>query len=91
MGRIKLKPNESVVYEGDECEIAKLVDYDQVIIRNKRTGRTILAQIDDLEAKDESDESVALEFVTDEHWDIAARRFAIIEPLLTKDRTKKMS
>lgn len=89
MGRIKLKPNEPVMYDGDDYEIAKVVDYDQVIIRHKRTAKTILAQVDDLHAKDESDETVALEFVSDEHWEIANQRFEIIEPLLTEDRTKK--
>ena len=89
MGRIKLQPNEPVIYKDDDYEIAKVVDYDQVIIRHKRTAKTFLAQIDDLQAKDKSDEAVALEFVLDEHWEIAKQRLEIIEPLLIEGRTKK--
>jgi putative transposase len=89
MGRIKLQPNEPVRYNGDDYEIAKVVDFDQVIIRHRHTAKTLLAQIDDLQSKDLSDKTVALAFISDEHWEIAKKRFEIIEPLLGRKRTKK--
>jgi len=89
MGMIKLRPNETVIYEGEHYEIAKVVDHDQVIIRHTQTAKTFLAQIDNLQANDKSDEMVALELVSDEHWDIANKRLEIIEPLLKDNRSKK--
>lgn len=89
MGIIKLEYGEAVRFEDDDYEIAKVVDYDQVIIRNVQTGKTRLAQIDDLSAVDGSDGTIPLGNIKDEHWEVAKHRFEVIEPLLRPDRTKK--
>lgn len=92
MSVLNLSPK-SIVYVGDQkCEIVKPVSLQEVILKNVATGRLAVESISSLSAsKVESAPSPPPppEEIPEDLWEIANKRFEVIEPLLTRPRTRK--
>lgn len=94
MAKLKLKPG-NIVYRGNKkYEVRKVVSLKSVLVKDSETGKLEEVPIGHLRAKPEEepplgDAAIVPEVVSEEHWEIAKRRYEIIKPLLTPERTKK--
>lgn len=82
----------SICWEkGEKYVIQKIVDYQQVIAQNHTSGELKLLDINLLtfSEKTKFDEKY-IDSISDKDWQIANRRYAIIKPILDRERTNNI-
>lgn len=100
MSTISFKKGSKVYFEGNECEIIGATDFHNVLVRDKKRGEVVTVPIKQLkdaaDAISDNDRTTngngskkPFDQVSDKHWEEAKRRYEIIKPLITSERTKK--
>lgn len=94
MAKLKFKPG-NIVYKGNKkYEVYKVTSLKSVIVKDAESGKLEEVPIGHLSAGAEGAPTAGTpdirpEAVSDEHWEVARRRYEIIKPLLSPDRTKQ--
>lgn len=94
MAKLRLVPG-NIVYRGNrKCEVYKVVSLKSALVKDTETGKIEEVPIGHLRGDPETtmgkvNPNVRPEAVSDEHWEIAKRRYIIIKPLLKPGRMKQ--
>ena len=88
---LSLRKGNKVSYKNDIYEILNPIDLETVLGKNLKTGDIAKLPIRELSNPDAEtpQDKTPLELFSEKDWKEAQRRFEIIKPLLTADRTKK--
>ncbi|WP_026287830.1 Mu transposase C-terminal domain-containing protein [Thioalkalivibrio sp. ALJ24] len=84
----ELKPGTDVRYQGRAFVVHQLLDYNRVLVKDSESGelRSVSPSVlSPPEPEAGSGSSVELELISDEDWNVAQERMAVIRPLLEND------
>lgn len=76
---------------GVKYTIQKIIDYKKVIAQNQTSGELDLLELDTLSFSEKSEiDETYIDSISDKDWKIANRRYAIIKPILDRERTNNI-
>ena len=92
---LRIDKGQSIVYQGAEYLVLKIVDLEQIFVREKKTSVKKIIKVSDLKTAHISLEAplelegIDLEAIDDHDWDIATFRSKLLEPLLQNPKKRK--
>ena len=92
---LRIDKGQSIVYQGAEYLVLKIVDLEQIFVREKKTSVKKIIKVSDLKTAHISLETpselegIDLEAIDDHDWDIATFRSNLLKPLLQNPKKRK--
>lgn len=84
--RLVIKPNTVISYKDCKYKIVNIISFDEVVISDLETARSIKVNISDLQVVDEDENIESIlnkgEDISDKEWEIAWYRYEIIKSLI---------